>query len=303
MRAWLLLVLVLCSAAAKVIAFMGGRSAAVKPRSSRHERACEAAQVEVSVSRRLTKERVKRSMPLTQAWYKQKQINLSKNQRRLLTELFPLYGITLRFVNGTKEVVNPLSDGLFPHPPHHVVLDIGFGLGDSLIAMASEDKAHATAFLGVEIHKAGIASALGRIRDLGLTNVKLVRADVALLFDGFLVAEPCIDVACVFFPDPWPNAERDGERRVIRRDVVDQLKRRLKSGGLLRVATDVGDYADHVRAVMANETDFRLVAECVHPPCVNVPPYRPVTKYERRAADLGHPSVWDFEYVHLPHHD
>ena len=150
------------------------------------------------------------------------------------------------------------------------------------------------------MHKAGIASALGRIHELGLTNVKVVRADVALLFDGFLVAEPCLDVACVYFPDPWPNAERDGERRVIRRDMLDQLKRRLRPGGLLRVATDVGSYADHVRAVVDGDRDFRLVAASVHPPCVDVPPYRPVTKYERRAADLGHEHVWDFEYSFVP---
>lgn len=252
-----------------------------------------------SIERRQRKDEIKKSMPLSQAWYKAKQINLSKAQKRAINDWFPLYGIKLEY--GT--VLDPQT--LFPRQeqqqttPLKVILDIGFGLGDSITGMANARRDCDCVFMGCEIHKAGVASALAKIHQLNLTNVKLIRADVSMLLDGYLI-DHCLDEVCVFFPDPWPNTERDGERRVIRKQTVDRLMRKLKPKGLLRIATDVSDYAQHVRDVMAGfSSEFQLVVDNEHPPCVNGPSTRPVTKYEKRAAELGN-MVWDFEYRYEP---
>ena len=70
----------------------------------------------------------------------------------------------------------------------------------------------------------------------------------------------------------------------------------MKSGGLLRIATDVPDYADHVLEVMDAASGWKLSKLMIHLPCIDGPSYRPVTRYERKAIELSN-KIWDFEYV------
>lgn len=64
--------------------------------------------------------------------------------------------------------------------------------------------------LGVQVHKPGIAAALGRIEDEGLSNVKIARGDaVTALMDH--VADDSLDECCIFFPDPFPQ-QHEAER-------------------------------------------------------------------------------------------
>lgn len=70
--------------------------------------------------------------------------------------------------------------------------------------------------------------------------------------------------------------------------------------GFLRIATDVEDYAQHVRSTIKNFPNWKLNNEISHRPCENIPFYRPITKYEMKAAEKGHSSVWDFEYQYIP---
>jgi tRNA (guanine-N7-)-methyltransferase len=48
------------------------------------------------------------------------------------------------------------------------------------------------------------------------------------------VAEGSLDAICVFFPDPWPHTA-DAPRRIIRGEVVADMARGLRPGGLLHV--------------------------------------------------------------------
>ena len=57
----------------------------------------------------------------------------------------------------------------------HVVLDIGFGIGDSLLTMAAAQPE--LDVIGVEVHTPGIAGALAGIEEHGLANVRLVHGD------------------------------------------------------------------------------------------------------------------------------
>ena len=251
-----------------------------------------------SIERRQRKDQEKKRMPLSQSWYKTKQINLSKNQKRLMNDLFPVHGIVLHYGE-------PLSlEKMFPaiqpfNENNKITLDIGFGMGDSIVGMALNHREELNHFyIGCEIHKAGIASVLGQIQEHELTSIKLIRADISMLLEHHLVQQ-CLDEVCIYFPDPWPNTERDGERRVVRNQIIDLLSKKLKPHGKLRIATDVMDYAQHVKTVMAMFPQFRLNFESNHPPCQDGPTWRPITKYERRAVELGN-MIWDFEYELLP---
>ena len=74
------------------------------------------------------------------------------------------------------------------------------------------------------------------------------------------------------------------------------LSDRMRPGGLLHIATDVQDYADHVRTVMDSSPGWKLNTVVEHLPCVDGPSYRPVTRYEKKAIELSN-KIWDFEYI------
>lgn len=162
--------------------------------------------------RRQKKNKICQSMPRSQKWFKAMQQHVSPNQKRMYNDYWPVHGVDLKY--GLKLTPHEIFTGNTVTAATAVVLDIGFGMGDSIIGMAQQNTDKI--YLGCEIHRAGISTALGNISSLGLVNVKIVRADVKMLLDTSL-REKCLDEVCIFFPDPWPNTERDGERRVVRK--------------------------------------------------------------------------------------
>ena len=176
-------------------------------------------------------------------------------------------------------------DLVFGHPAD-VVLDIGFGISDCLLAMAIAQPQ--LDVIGVEVHTPGIAGALAGIEEHGLTNVRLVHGDAVLFLDR--LAERSLTGVRIFFPDPWPKA-RHRHRRLVRDDIVDRLVGLLRTDGWLHLATDNDDYAEQMRGVCdANSA--------LHGGPIPRPPDRPVTRYEQKGIDAGH-HVVDFRYSRI----
>lgn len=155
-----------------------------------------------------------------------------------------------------------------------VVLDIGFGRGEALIALAGQ---RVEGVIGVEVHKPGIVNVLEAIAANGWQHVRIFEGDVLEL----LPAIPSQRLAGVrlFFPDPWPK-RKQRHRRLVRADVIAQLVDCVRVGGTLHVATDSTDYAAQVRAVCAAESRLRGGV-------VPRPEWRPVTRFERRGLADG----------------
>jgi tRNA (guanine-N7-)-methyltransferase len=160
-----------------------------------------------------------------------------------------------------------------------VVLEIGIGLGDTMIAMARAQPE--LDVIGVDVHTPGFATALARIDELGLTNVRVVHGD-ALEFVDRLGAGALSGVR-VFFPDPWPKI-RQRHRRLVRDDVVARLVGLVRPGGWFHLATDIGDYAEQMQRVCDAHPALRGGV-------IDRPSWRPVTRYEQRGLDLGHTAV------------
>jgi tRNA (guanine-N7-)-methyltransferase len=166
------------------------------------------------------------------------------------------------------------------------VLEIGFGNGESLVAMAA---AHVdTDFLGVEVHSPGIGHCLLLLEQLALGNVRVLRGDALDLlrcgFDG-----PAFQRIQIYFPDPWPK-KRHHKRRLVRQDTVDLLTSRLLSGGQLHLATDWQQYAEDMLRLLESSAELRNLAgkNQFSEPRGD----RPVTRFERRGRQLGH-GVWE----------
>ncbi len=167
-------------------------------------------------------------------------------------------------------------------PERPVVLEIGFGMGQSLATMA--EAAPACGFIGVEVHRPGVGRLLRAMDERGLENIRV------FCHDAVEVLEHCIppgslDTVQIFFPDPW-HKKRHHKRRLIQPAFVDLLVSRIKPGGTLHLATDWENYAEQMLAVLSAQGELvNTAGEGEYSPR---PESRPLTKFEQRGERLGH---------------
>jgi len=203
---------------------------------------------------------------------------LTAAQRRALEELLPRYGIE---VEGTLDF--PAIFGR--NAP--VWLEIGFGNGEALRAMARERPD--VDFVGIEVHRPGIGRLLRAIHENDLANVRVIRGDAGEVLHEH-VAAGSLSRVLVFFPDPWPK-KRHHKRRLVQPAFVHDVARALQRDGILHLATDWEDYAWHMRGVLDAAPEFENTAEG----WARRPSYRPRTRFEERGEHKGH-AVYDLIY-------
>ena len=193
---------------------------------------------------------------------------------------------------------------MFGKPVKEVYLEIGFGDGSHLAgqALKNTDKG----FIGVEVFQNGVANLLTLItgikegkdmpEDIKLLpertdNIRVFDDDVRLLFkkipDGF------VDKVFLLFPDPWPK-KRHASRRFINPDNLKELARIIRTGGILRVATDHKVYKAWTLRVMHECPDFVWTAKCSND-WRNPPADWVETKYQQKAIREGRKPVF-FDY-------
>ncbi len=179
-------------------------------------------------------------------------------------------------------------DALFGRPGPRV-LEIGFGMGHSLAAMAAA--APDSNFLGIEVHRPGVGKLLHLVQEQGLGNVRVLCHDaVEVLRDG--IAPDSLDTLQVFFPDPW-HKKRHHKRRLIQPPFVELAASRLRPGGRLHLATDWEHYAEQMLEVLSACPLLENTAEAGG--YAPRPAHRPLTKFEQRGERLGH-GVWDLVF-------
>lgn len=202
---------------------------------------------------------------------------LTHAQERALDTLWSRYGLAPERRLIPEEIFSRLAP---------LMLEIGFGNGESLVHMAARYPQFN--YLGIEVHRPGVGHLLRGLAELDLENVRIYCADAVDIL-SFCLAEETLHRINIFFPDPWPK-KRHHKRRLIQSRFVALLSSRLQSGGILHLATDWPDYAQHMQIAVSNCPDLQPAdLDSVIPP-------RPPTKYERRGHRLGHP-VQDLAYL------
>ncbi|MBK1704125.1 tRNA (guanosine(46)-N7)-methyltransferase TrmB [Halochromatium glycolicum] len=171
-----------------------------------------------------------------------------------------------------------------------ITLEIGFGDGESLAAMAAA--APERDFIGLEVHRPGIGHLLLALERLGLDNVRVLRADASALLSTGLPAG-CLETVQLFFPDPWPK-KRHHKRRIVQPDFIAAVARALRPGGTFHLATDWPPYAEWMLAMLDGAPEL-FVNQAGPGRYAERPASRPITKFERRGQRLGHP-VHDLLY-------
>jgi tRNA (guanine-N7-)-methyltransferase len=212
-----------------------------------------------------------------------RQGRMSPAQQRACDTLYPRYGVAAQ--------ETPLDLAALFGNQRPVVLEIGFGMGETTAAIAA---AHPqTNFLGVEMHWPGVGALLRRVESAQLPNVRVVRRD-AVEVVAQMIPPASLAAIHVYFPDPWPK-KRHHKRRLLQPEFVHALAERLAPGGYLHVATDWEPYADEILATLSAEPLLANTATGFAPR----PSWRPLTKFEQRGLDLGH-RVFDLVFTRGP---
>ncbi|MGK2913998.1 MAG: tRNA (guanosine(46)-N7)-methyltransferase TrmB [Porticoccaceae bacterium] len=170
-----------------------------------------------------------------------------------------------------------------------VVLEIGFGMGDSLLRMARAEPDKD--FVGIEVHVPGAGRLLNNAVALELTNLRIYLADAVDVLADCIPDQSLLRVQ-LYFPDPW-HKKKHHKRRLVQPNFVAKIRDKLQLGGIFHMATDWQPYAEHMADVMAEAPGFENTqGDSVFAPR---PEFRPLTKFEQRGVHLGH-GVWDLLY-------
>ncbi|MGQ7272704.1 tRNA (guanosine(46)-N7)-methyltransferase TrmB [Marinobacter sp. V034] len=207
-----------------------------------------------------------------------RQGRMTEGQKKAYERNWPKFGLTRehgmidpREIFGREAVLN---------------LEIGFGMGQSLAAMA--EAAPEQDFIGVEVHTAGVGALLKEVEDRGLENVRVYNIDANDVID-LCLPDAGLDCVMLFFPDPW-HKKRHHKRRLVQPEFVQRIRHKLRVGGIFHLATDWENYAEHMMEVLSASEGFaNTQPEGSYSPR---PEQRPQTKFERRGLDRGH-GVWD----------
>lgn len=156
---------------------------------------------------------------------------LRPGQQRLIDELLPRVAVA-----GGSAPLAPA--GLFGRPVDRIVLEIGFGGGEHIAALARAEPG--SGFIGCEPFLNGTAKLLAAIERDRLDNLRLWPDDATRLIAR--LPDRCLDGVYLLYPDPWPK-RRQRKRRFVSDETLASLARVMRSGAELRFATDIDDYA------------------------------------------------------------
>lgn len=167
---------------------------------------------------------------------------------------------------------------------HPVILEIGYGSGESLLHQAQIQPDRN--FVGIEVHRPGVGHLLHHIIAAGIQNIRLICQDAAEVIP--LIPDHSLSGIQIFFPDPWQKY-RHHKRRLIQASFLDVIHPKLIAGGFIHCATDWAHYAEQMRTVLSLDPRFTggLIPR---------PDHRIITRFEARGLEKGH-DVCDFLYT------
>ncbi|MGH1438909.1 MAG: tRNA (guanosine(46)-N7)-methyltransferase TrmB [Cellvibrionaceae bacterium] len=209
---------------------------------------------------------------------------ITESQKKAFDSAWPDYGLSL--FDGRLDY-----KGVFQRDAP-VVLEVGFGMGDSLLSMA-EAKPDAD-FIGIEVHPPGVGRLINNAAKAELVNLRVYMADAVDVLED-CIPDGSLDRFQLYFPDPW-HKKKHNKRRIVQPEFIQLLRQKLAIGGVCHFATDWEPYAEHMMEVMSAAEGFKNQAPdyCFSPR----PEYRPLTKFENRGQKLGH-GVWDLLFERL----
>lgn len=210
-----------------------------------------------------------------------RQGRLTRAQQHALENYWQVYGIDY-----TEQRI--AFDELFGNN-NEVVIEIGFGNGDSLLQQAIDQPQ--LNFIGIEVHAPGVGHLIHHAQKNAVQNLKVIRHDAVEVLKHQL-ADDSVNRFQLYFPDPWQK-KRHHKRRIMNPEFIHLIQQKLKTGGIFHMATDWQDYADQMLEQMEQAAGFINTSGSGNFCSSTTERYE--TKFERRGIKLGH-RVWDLIY-------
>jgi tRNA (guanine-N7-)-methyltransferase len=181
-------------------------------------------------------------------------------------------------------VVNPRESGfqrldlrqLFGND-RPVILEIGSGKGRFLIGTAMERPDANLVGIEKSLHYHRVIR--DRVLKRHLANVRLINHDAFLVLRD-MVPDASVAELHIYFPDPWPR-KKEQKRRIIRPDVLKEIRRVLADGGSAIYVTDHREYFEVAAPLI--EAEFRAERR------IPGPEDAPRTNYEAKYRAEGRP--------------
>ncbi|OOF70971.1 tRNA (guanosine(46)-N7)-methyltransferase TrmB [Rodentibacter caecimuris] len=171
-----------------------------------------------------------------------------------------------------------------------VVLEIGFGMGKSLVDMAKQNPSYN--YLGIEVHTPGVGACIAYAIEQEVTNLRVICHDATEILND-CIPDGSLGGLQLFFPDPWHKAKHH-KRRIVQPKFITQVCRKLRFEGFIHMATDWENYAEQMLEVLAKHSDLQNTSPSGD--YIPRPNFRPQTKFELRGQRLGH-GVWDLYFI------
>ncbi|TCP95094.1 tRNA (guanine-N(7)-)-methyltransferase [Cricetibacter osteomyelitidis] len=210
---------------------------------------------------------------------------LSEFQKKAMNDNWHLYGLDHQ--------MQPYDFKTIFGNDNSVVLEIGFGMGKSLVEMAEQNPDRN--YLGIEVHTPGVGACIAYAKEKNVRNLRVICHDATEILRD-CIADGSLGGLQLFFPDPWHKAKHH-KRRIVQPQFVESVAKKLACGGFIHMATDWENYAEQMLDVLQSTASaVGIYNTSATNDYIPRPDFRPLTKFEQRGHRLGH-GVWDLYFV------
>lgn len=216
---------------------------------------------------------------------------MTDGQERAWADLSPFYLIPVKRDAASTSILpgSPLDPAAVWGRTAPLIVEIGSGQGHAIVHAAASRPAED--FLAIEVFRAGLARTMLDADRAGARNLRLVEANAPEVL-AHLLPQASVAELWVFFPDPW-HKNKHVKRRLVTPEFAQLAASVLVPGGIVRLATDWQDYADHMRQVLDAAPDFARGFDGDWAPRYDG---RVLTAFERKGARVGR-DIRDLTYL------
>lgn len=180
----------------------------------------------------------------------------------------------------------PLDYAALFSNPNPVIIEIGFGMGDTTAEVALRRPEFN--YIGIEVFLHGFVNLLGELGERSIENVRIIRFNAVDVLNH-MIPDGSVEGFHIFFPDPWQK-KRHHKRRLMNPAFLHLLASKVRKGGYIYMVTDWEEYADEVLEISKDEALLSNPFGGFAPPVA----WRPVTKFEQKGMESEHPinEIW-----------
>ena len=159
----------------------------------------------------------------------------------------------------------------------NIILDIGFGTGDSTIALQGMFPHHS--IMGIEAYKPGVKNLLSK-------KIYVHYGDALEILEE--ISKDTISQIYMLFPDPWQK-KKHRKRRLFNEYTFRVIMSIIKRNGFFHFSTDNISYALEAKKIISKVTSVDIAFSKNRS-------FRPITKFEKKSISKKN-FVFDLIYI------